>query len=135
MTGYDTNLAAEFHVMATLYRLGVSAHLTLGNKKGVDIVIARDRGDAITVEVKGVAKSYDWPANNLTAKTPNRHFIVLVCYEGAISKPTVCPKCWVIPYLKIGPFMRQYAGRRNISRSAVIRSGQAYLDTWDILTG
>lgn len=52
MTRYDTNLAAEFYVLSCLHRIGLTANLTLGNKKGVDIVVARDAGDAVTVEVK-----------------------------------------------------------------------------------
>jgi hypothetical protein len=48
---YDTNLAAEFYVLSALHRLGLSATLTLGNKKSVDIVIARDAGDALTLDL------------------------------------------------------------------------------------
>ena len=29
--GYNTNLAAEFHVLSTLHRMGMEAMLTLGN--------------------------------------------------------------------------------------------------------
>lgn len=47
MSSYDTNLASEFYVLAVLHRLGISATITLGNKKSVDIVIARDAGDAL----------------------------------------------------------------------------------------
>lgn len=79
MVAYDTNLAAEFYVISCLHRIGLTANLTLGNKKGVDIVVVREAGDAVTVEVKGVAKKYDWPANNLVAENPNRHFVALVC--------------------------------------------------------
>lgn len=135
MTGYDTNLAAEYYVMSTLHRLGAAASLTLGNKKGVDIVVAREVGDAVTVEVKGVAKRYDWPANNLGSKLPDRHFVVLVSFEGSISDPTSAPRCWVIPFPSISPFMRQYAGRRNVSRAEVMRSGQAYENAWHYITG
>jgi hypothetical protein len=52
---YDTNLASEYYVLACLHRLGIAAALTFGNKKGVDILVARESGDAVTVEVKGVA--------------------------------------------------------------------------------
>jgi hypothetical protein len=55
MAGYDTNLAAEFHALSVLYRLGAEATLTLGNKKSVDIVVVRSAGDTITVDVKGIA--------------------------------------------------------------------------------
>ncbi len=33
MTGYDTNLAAEFYALSCLHRLGLTAALTLGNKR------------------------------------------------------------------------------------------------------
>lgn len=62
MTPYDTNLAAEFYVLSCLHRLGLTATLTLGNKKEMDIIVARSTGDSATVEVKGVAGTYDWRA-------------------------------------------------------------------------
>jgi hypothetical protein len=52
---YNTNLAAEFYVLSMLHRLGAEATLTLGNKKAVDIVIVRESGDAVTIDVKGLA--------------------------------------------------------------------------------
>jgi hypothetical protein len=33
MSGYDTSLAAEFYVLSCLHRRGLTANLTLGNKK------------------------------------------------------------------------------------------------------
>ena len=59
MSRYDTNLAAEFYVLSMLHRLGMEANLTLGNKKGVDIVLIRNPDEAVTIDVKGVAKRYD----------------------------------------------------------------------------
>ncbi len=41
-------------------------------QEGVDIVVVRSAGDAITVDVKGIAKKYDWPANNLVTDKPNQ---------------------------------------------------------------
>ena len=55
MTTYNTNLASEFYVLSVLHRLGAEANLTLGNKKAVDIVIVHAAGDAVTVDVKGLA--------------------------------------------------------------------------------
>ena len=59
MSRYNTNLAAEFYILSCLHRRGLTANLTLGNKKGVDIVVVREAGDAVTVEVKGVAGKCD----------------------------------------------------------------------------
>lgn len=38
MTRYDTSLASEYYVLSCLHRLGITAALTLRNKKGVDIL-------------------------------------------------------------------------------------------------
>jgi hypothetical protein len=46
MARYDTNVAAEYYVLSCLDRFGLTANLTLGNKKGVDVVVVRDAGDA-----------------------------------------------------------------------------------------
>lgn len=92
MTGYNTNLAAEFYILSMLHRLGADATLTLGNKKGVDIVVVRDSGDAVTIDVKGVAKRYDWPAGNAQSPRPERHFIVLVSFEESPWAGSTEPK-------------------------------------------
>jgi hypothetical protein len=92
MSRYDTNLASEFYVLSCLHRRGLIANLTLGNKKGVDVVVVRESGDAVTVEVKGLAGKYEWPADNLVSKeprNPERHFVALVSFEGRIAEQTM----------------------------------------------
>jgi hypothetical protein len=134
MAGYDTNLAAEFLVLSILHRLGADATLTLGNKKSVDIVVVREAGDAVTIDVKGVSRQYDWPADNVRAGLEGRHFLVLVSFEGQIRKPDSMPRMWVVPYKEIGKFMKQYKGRRNISRALILlKCGSAYRDAWDLV--
>lgn len=135
MSAYNTNLAAEFYALSVLHRLGAAANLTLGNKKGVDIMVARETGDAVTVEVKGVARRYDWPANNIQSTNPERHFVALVSFEGRIAETTVAPRCWVIPLPELEPYLRQYVGRRNVSRSAVLNTGQRFENAWSLITG
>jgi hypothetical protein len=68
--GYNTNLAAEFYVLSMMHRHRAEANLTLGNKKSVDIASVRGAGDAITIDVKGLAGSTAWPVDNLP---PPRH--------------------------------------------------------------
>src|SRR5713226_4706807 len=99
MGRYDTNLAAEFYVLSCLHRIGLTANLTLGNKKGVDIVVVREAGDAVTVEVKGVAKKYDWPANNLVTQKADHYSVALVSFEGRIEQPEMPPpRVWIVPF-------------------------------------
>lgn len=136
MAGYDTNLASEFYVLACLHRIGLTANLTLGNKKGVDIIVARRAGDAVTVEVKGTAKKYDWLVNNLSSANPDRHFVVLVSFEGQIELASMpAPRVWVIPFPEVAQFMKKYAaGRMNtVSRAAVLRGGSAYENAWGLI--
>ncbi len=136
MTKYNTNLASEFYVLACLHRLGATANLTLGNKKGVDIVVVREAGDAVTVEVKGVADKYEWPADNLVTSSPDSHFVALVCYEGEIDNPTMPPpKVWVFPFLDIEPFKRHYRIRTNVMRSKVLSEGGKYENAWPLILG
>ena len=135
-SGYDTNLAAEFYVLSCLHRIGLTANLTLGNKKGVDIVIARKAGDAVTVEVKGTAKKYDWLVNNLNSANPERHFVVLVSFEGHIEDPSMpAPRVWVIPFPDVHQFMKKYAaGRMNtVSRAAILKTGSKYENAWGVI--
>jgi hypothetical protein len=135
MSRYDTNLASEYYVLSCLHRLGIAAALTLGNKKGVDILVARQAGDAVTVEVKGVAKRYDWPAGNLQSAAPDRHYVVLLSFEGKIENPQMPPpRAWVVPFTEIERYLRRYPGGRcNVSRSAMIHEGVQYENAWHLI--
>ncbi len=133
---YDTNLAAEFYVLSCLHRLGLTANLTLGNKKGVDIVVLRDAGDAVTVEVKGIAKKYDWPAGNLVTEHPDNHFVALVSFEGRIGEADMPPpRVWVIPFRAVERFKRYYTNRTNVSRAAIRADGGEFENAWYLIAG
>ena len=134
MSKYNTNLASEFHVLSILHRLGVDANLTLGNKKTVDIIVTNDEGDVITIDVKGIAKKYDWPADNIRAPKSGKHFVVLVSYEGKIEDSSFGPKVWVIPHKKTKRFIKQYRTRKNVSRSLVTKQGKEFLNAWDLIS-
>ena len=136
MSGYDTNLASEFYVLSCLHRIGLTANLTLGNKKGVDIIVARKAGDAVTVEVKGTAKKYDWLVNTLSSANPDRHFVVLVGFEGRLDDSSMpAPRVWLIPLPEVLPFTRKYAaGRMNtVSRAAILKGGAKYENAWGLI--
>jgi len=133
MSGYNTNLASEFHVLSVLHRLGAEACLTLGNKKGVDIFLIRDTGASVIVEVKGVAGKFDWPADNILPQEGRLHFVVLVSYEGKIQDPSIAPSVWVVPGKVIGTFIKQYKGRRVVSRAKLLKEGVVFKDRWQSL--
>jgi hypothetical protein len=136
MASYNTNLASEFYVLSALYRLGLDASLTLGNKKSVDIVVVRETGDTITIDVKAVVGKYDWPVNNVQDQPRANHFIVLISYEGKIQDLATLPSAWVLPHADVARFVKEYAGgsRKNLARALINNAGQPYKDAWHLLT-
>jgi hypothetical protein len=130
MGSYDTNLASEFHVLSVLHRIGAEPSLTLANKKAVDIYVAISPDEFITIDVKGVAGKYDWPATNVRETKRKNHFYVLVSFEGLIQDPSILPSVWIIPGNRISKFIKQYKTRTNISRALVKNEESEYRDAW-----
>ena len=140
MSRYNTNLASEFYVLSCLHRRGLTANLTLGNKKGVDVVVVRDSGDAVTVEVKGLAGKYEWPANNLVSqkpRNPERHFVALVSFEGRIEEREMpLPSVWIVPFPDLEQFISVYPGKRiNVSRRKILSEGGDFKNAWHLIEG
>lgn len=99
---YNTNLASEYLVMSLMCRAGKEAYLSLGNKKGVDVIVRTLKGAICIIEVKGVNKRNDWLINNSGKfeAAPNLIY-ALVCYHGKIDELTSTPDFWIIPSLKL----------------------------------
>ncbi|WP_157379209.1 hypothetical protein [Burkholderia ubonensis] len=131
----NTNLAAEYFVLSALHRLGIEAYLTLGNKKGCDIVAIREDQTPVRVEVKGVAGSYDWRAGNLDIDAPGQHCLVLVSFEHEIADLTRSPVIWVLPFDMLPPFVRRYTNAVNISRAEILAFGAPYRNAWHHISG
>lgn len=104
---YNTNLASEFYVMSVLYRLGLEPHLTLGNKKSVDIAVLRGPGKALTIDVKGVAGKNDWLVGKQPSRARPHHFVLLVSYEGRFKDHLEAPRCWVVPHEQFLPLVNK----------------------------
>lgn len=130
---YNTNLAAEFHVLSILHRLGLEATLTLGNKKAVDIFIFKPDRKTLTIDVKGVAGKYDWPADNLKVDGKRGHYIILVCFNAKIGNPNEHPSVWVVPAKEIKKFTIKYKTRTVVSRKKIVHEGEKYLQAWKAL--
>lgn len=134
MTTYNTNLAAEFFVLSMLHRLGVDASLTLGNKKSVDIVVVRDSGHVVTIDVKGLAGTTSWPVDNVK-KIAKDHFFVFVSYLGKISDHTSSAEVYVVPSQKLEPLVYHSPNgkRRVLQLARMRRDGKRFKDAWQLL--
>lgn len=135
-SGYNTNLAAEFYVLSVLHRLGLSASITLGNRKAVDIVV-ESRGRLLTIDVKGMASRTNWPMDNFRIKQGKgaNHFVALLTFNNKIQDPAVTPSVFLVPAAKIPDFfyINPKGTRRVIQYGRMRDYGKQFLDAWEQL--
>lgn len=91
----NTNLASEYFILSCFYRVGADAHLTLGNKKSVDIIVKKGK-KILTIDVKGLKDSSCFPIDNWKDKSEN-HFVIFVAYNKKISDTTYSPDVYIVP--------------------------------------
>lgn len=136
---YNTNLASEFYVMSMLYRLGMDAYLTLGNKKGVDIVLRKKDGSSISIEVKGVnKKTDDWPLSSREIDTSGNLYYILISYESSIQNLEIHPHLWVIPAKLISERCKRSATKNGkflhyMSHKVIREEFGAYKNNWQLI--
>jgi hypothetical protein len=141
--GHNTNLAAEYHVLSMLYRVGAEAYLTLGNKKSIDIVV-RANGKTLTADVKGLRDRTCFPIDNWD-KTDDSHFMVFVSFLCNIDDPKCLPEVYIVPskelekaHAALGDksiIYRNPKGNRTVVELSRLRKlGDKYLDRWDRFT-
>ncbi|HEY2323893.1 MAG TPA: hypothetical protein VGJ82_13645, partial [Thermoanaerobaculia bacterium] len=71
-------LASKFYVLSVLHRLGADATVTFSQSDNVDITIVLESGRAITVDVKTLSGTADWPIGDFRSRAG--HFVVFVRY-------------------------------------------------------
>jgi hypothetical protein len=93
----QTGDSAEFYVLATLRRLDIDAHLTLANKKAVDIIVIKD-GCVLTIDVKGLQVGTSFQiGKNMEKITDKNHYFVFVYFGKDISDIGKVPPMYVVP--------------------------------------
>jgi len=135
----NTNLASEYYVLSCLYRIGANAHLTLGNKKSVDIIVEK-AGTLLTIDVKGSKGGPNFIIDNLTKKDAN-HFIVFVSFKGKIDDTNHLPEIYIVPsdkleltHAELGRKSLIYVSPDNLKRrvnlSSLRKLKEKYKDNW-----
>ena len=138
---YDINLAAEFHVLSILRRLGYEATLalghkaamSLGNKKDVDIIIFMPDGRTAKIDVMGTSEHKDWSIDAQKLFRRKGLYIVLVCFSNNIADPNECPSVWVVPVRDLKKFIREYRTKTVVSHSKILKKGEKYFQAWDTI--
>jgi formylmethanofuran dehydrogenase subunit D len=136
-TNYNTNLASEYLMMSLLCRAGKDAYLSLGNKKGVDIIIKTDKGAICIVEVKGI-NGYNWPisTNGSIIKSPNL-FYAFVSFNKKITELMSMPDFWLIPSELLAENNKHKTVDTkktvNVTRKHIIENYNEYKNTFKFL--
>ena len=136
MKGYNTNLASEYYILSALYRQGFDAYITLGNKKGIDIILNLNDKKQITIDVKGLQGKTLFPLDNVDERVrkPN-HFIVFISFLNKMDDPLVLPEIYVVPQSRLKNFMyhNPKGTRKGINLSMLRAAGKVYLNNWRLL--
>ncbi len=126
-SSYDSGAASEFLVLSTLYRLGVNAFISLGNKKSIDIIVKAKSGQSLSVDVKSV-RGYTSVVVNNVIPAPN-HFIVVVVYKNKFEDPTTLPDFYIIPSERIPEIRSEFNGEHRLMKGKL----KEFRDAWEQL--
>jgi hypothetical protein len=124
--GHHLELAAKFYVLSVLHRLGAEANLTFENSSNVDITVVRDSGQALTVDVKMLRGTKQWPVERLSAR--EHHFVVFVCFPETAQKPEVIPEVYAVHSQRLERVLRDL--RSNTLDVDLIHKYTGERDAW-----
>jgi hypothetical protein len=135
---YNTNLASEYLIMSLLSRIGKDAYLSLGNKKGVDIVVTSKTKLHALIEVKGVNKNLDWLIGNTGAlNTAPNLFYALVAFNGKIEDVIEQARFYIIPSERLAAASEYKIAGNNktvyLSHKYIRENYRPYLNTFKYL--
>jgi len=86
-------LAAKFYILSLLHFLGADANLTSPESGNVDITVVRQPGEALTIQVKTLMGTSQWPVENFSAR--RHHFVAFIRYDRESHDPQVTPDVYI----------------------------------------
>lgn len=124
------DLAAKFHVLSVLHRLGVEANLALGQPDNVDITVLGKAGQAVTIDVKTIEGVREWLVEPFSAR--KHHYVVIVEFASRQEPPSWAPRVYVLASQELQKFLAR-RGRTAISLD-VLEHTMGALEAWQIIT-
>ena len=123
-------LAAKFHVLSVLHRLGVEANLALAQPDDVDIAILGPAGQAITIDVKLVEGARDWTVGQFSAR--KHHYVVVVAFTSKEDGTAKHPSAYVVA----SQTLQKFISRRKLTRVPLdtLANDLAALEAWQLIT-
>jgi hypothetical protein len=104
-TGKHLEFAAKFHVLSVLHRLGAEANLTLVQPDSVDIIVVRESGQAVTIDVKTLAGTTSWHVEHFRPR--KHHYIVFVSFAREVEEPDAPPRVFVASSRRLEQFVNK----------------------------
>lgn len=124
---FDTGVAAEYFVLSQIYRLGLEAYISQGNKKAIDIRVIQENGNPISVDVKAVRGYSSLVVNNV--KTKEHHFIAFVIYNNKFEDVLTQPEVYIVPSLEVPSITQHFKEERRVMKGSL----EKYLNNWGAL--
>lgn len=98
-------LAAKFYVLSLLHFLGADANLTSPQSDNVDITVVRQPGEALTIQVKTLMGTSQWPVEKFSAR--KHHFVAFIRYAREPHDPQVAPDVYIWASERLKAFIRR----------------------------
>ena len=124
------DLAAKFHVLSVLHRLGVEANLALGQPDNVDITVLGKAGQAVTIDVKTIEGMREWPVEPFSAR--RHHYIVIVEFGSRQEPSSSAPHVYVLASEELQKFLARR--RRSAVSLDVLERTMGALEAWQLIT-
>ncbi|CAD5269116.1 conserved hypothetical protein [Alteromonas sp. 38] len=124
---FNTGIAAEYFILSQLYRRGVEAYVSQGNKKAIDIRVVLENEKAISIDVKAV-RGYSSLVVNNVVPTEN-HFWVFVIYNNKFEDLNVSPDVFVVPSDAVPTITKQWKEEKRVMKGDLT----PYLNKWELL--
>jgi len=124
------DLAAKFHVLSVLHRLGVEANLALGQPDNVDITVLGKAAQAVTIDVKTVDGTGEWLIEPFSAR--RHHYVVIVEFVSPEEPSSSAPRAYVLP----SEDLRRFLARRKLTSVslAALEETMGALEAWQLIT-
>lgn len=122
-------IAAKFHVLSVLHRLGVEANLALAQPDNVDITVLGKAGQAVTIDVKTVEGTREWFVDQFSAR--KHHYVVLVEFASHGENIAAAPHAYVVA----SETLRKFVSRRKLRTISldVLSREMAALEAWQLI--
>ena len=124
---YNTGIASEYLILHNLYRLGLEAYISQGNKKSIDIRVVLNNQKTLSIDVKSVRDYTSLIVNNVVAQ--ENHFIVFVVYNKKFEQVEFIPEIFIVPSKEVITLLTDFNGQKRIMKGKI----RDYKDKWEIL--